>query len=958
MYCFSITFFFKKLFRIYNPKVPKQQQNSDNKMKKIFIILSAIIAFTISINAQNGTIRGKVIDNNTGESLVGATVVAFEANPPIATVTDYDGNFSLENIPAGQHKIKCTFIAYQEQVIENVEVKSDKITILDVNMVSSDQEIAQVVVSANAVKNTETALMTMQKKSVTLLNGISAQSFSKMGDSDAASAVKRVTGVSVEGGKYIFVRGLSDRYSKITLNGAEIPGLDPNKNTVQLDIFSTNIIENIVVQKTFSPNLPASFAGGYIDIATKSFPNKFTLQVSSSFGFNPNSNLHEDFLSYQGGSKDWLGIDDGTRAVPEVAQEGVPYLYENNDQLDQITTGFNKIMMPQNKQSFLNHSHSFSIGNQVKLGGKPFGFIFDVAYSRNFKSYTNGEYARYNLVENISNGQGVMNPLIIENEIYGEEEVVTSSLLGLSYKFNPFNKIGFTIMRNGGGLVSARHREGSKPEDNLYMFENTLGFQERAFTSAQLNGSHVFGERKNEIDWTTSVTNSVLYEPDLRFFNYDSVQGGNYNISYSAYPAPVRFYRDLNELNADYKIHVTLPYDNMKIKFGGSYTYKNRTSESNKYDLLSQNLDFNGDVDYYLSDENIGQNADATYGTYYQNDPITDQYNSYVATEHVAGVYAMTEFGLGSKIDVQTGVRYEFDYTFVENMVADYHPKYVKAEKIYALDFLPALNVNYNVIKDMNLRFAYSRTLGRPAFREIAPYAYYDFKEGWRVVGNPDLERSIIDNLDLRWEKFMKGGQIISISGFVKYFTKPIELVDDPRANNPELHYVNAENSFLYGAEIEFRKNFDFIGLEDFMMGGNFTILESQVKYVEDYGTSGSVSTVNRPMYGQSPWVLNIFASYENDKLGLGSNFGFNVDGPKLAVVTKGSTPDVYQQPIPSLNYNISKRIAQRIVVKASVDNILDAVNKKTYEYNGQEYIFQQYSYGRTFSFSIKYLID
>ncbi|MBN2892883.1 MAG: TonB-dependent receptor [Bacteroidales bacterium] len=923
-------------------------------------ILSIIVllALFLNANAQTGIIRGKAIDGNTGESLVGATVIVLETSPVIATVTDYDGNFSLEKIPVGNHKIKCSFISFQDQIIDGITVNAKDVTVIDIKLETSDQNIDQVIVSANAVKGIESALLTMQKNSVSLINGVSAQGFSQMGDSDAASAVKRVTGVSVESGKYIFVRGLSDRYSKITLNGAEIPGLDPNKNTVQLDIFSTNIIDNIVVQKTFSPNLPASFAGGYVNISTKSFPNKFTLQVSSSVGLNSSANLRDDFLLYQGGSLDWLGVDDGSRAIPQLAQDGVPYLYENNDQLDKISSSFNKIMMPQIKTSSLNHSHSFSIGNQTKIAGNPFGFIFDISYSRNYKFYQNGNYARYSLVEDQTTTQGVMNPMIIESETYGEEEIVTSVLLGLSYKLSSNNKIGFTIMRNGGGLVSARHREGSKPEDNMYMFENTLGFQQRAFTSAQVNGFHVIGSKKTEIEWISSLTNSILSEPDLRFFNYDSVSGGDYFISYSAYPAPARFYRDLDEINFDNKIHVTVPFENFKIKFGGSFTMKNRNSESHKFDLLTQNLDFNGNVDEYLSHENIGQNADATYGVYYQNDPITDKYNSYIANEYLAGAYIMTEFKLGSKINVQTGVRYEYDYTYVENMVENYHPKYVRAEKVYAYDFLPAINLNYSFLRDVNLRFAYSRTLGRPAFREIAPYAYYDFKEGWRVVGNPDLERSIIDNLDLRLEKYMKNGQLISVSGFVKYFTKPIELIDDPRANNPELHYVNADNSLLYGAEIEFRKNLDFINFEDLMIGGNFTIIESTVKYVENYGNTTSPLTVNRPMYGQSPWVLNIFANYENEKHGIASNLGFNVDGPKLSVVTKGSTPDVYQQPVPQFNFNISKRIFSKIVLKASVDNILNSEHKKSYTYNNQEYIFQNYQLGRTFSFSIKYLIN
>ncbi len=928
-------------------------------MKKIIFIILALFLFSNSYS-QKGFIRGQVIDQTTGETLIGATLMVVGSEPMIATITDYDGNYSLDDIPEGTYSIQCSYVSYQKQIIENVEVKSKNVAVINISLAPETQDIGEVNIVASAIQNTENSLLSIQKKSVTLLNGVSSQTISRMGDSDAASAMKRVTGVSIEGGKYIFVRGLSDRYSKITLNGAEIPGLDPSKNTVQLDMFSTNIIDNIVVQKTFSPDLPASFAGGYVNITTKSFPTKFTLQFSTSFGYNAQANLNKQFATFDAGNLAFIGMNDGSLDIPELAQNGVPSLYVNNNELDKVTASFNNKMTPEFKTSFLNHSHSFSIGNQVKFLGKPLGFIFDLSYARDFKAYNDGDYARYNLVGGNDNTSGVMIPLIIENELLGEEEVVTSSLLGVSYKLTPFHKIGVTLIRSGGGLISARQREGYKTSDNMYMFENTIGFQERALNSAQLTGNHVFGEdNKFQADWTSSFTKSILNEPDLRFFNYDSVTGGQYEISYSAYPAPARFYRDLNETNFDNKANFLWQLPNMKLKFGASYTLKSRSSISTQFNILSQGLLFNGDVQEYLNSQNIGQNAsNATYGTYYQNDEITDNYNSYNALEHIAGFYGLTEFKLGQNIDIQTGLRYEYDNVSIENLVKPSHYKYVEASKAYKLDFLPAVNVNYLISKDMNMRFAYSRTLGRPAFREIAPYAYYDFKEAWRVVGNPDLERTVIDNVDIRWEKFLENGQLISFSAFAKYFTKPIELIDDPRAGNPELHYVNADNSFLYGVELEVRKNLEFVGLKNFMLGGNFTFLKSQVRYVEDYGSTVTSLEVNRPMYGQSPWVVNFYLNYDNQELGLNSNLAFNVDGAKLAVVTKGSTPDVYQQPLPSLNYNISKKIGTNFAIKASIGNILNATYEKSYTYKDQDYIFQKHQLGRTYSLSIKYLID
>lgn len=924
-------------------------------MKKFNLTVVLLLFLSSVLFAQKGIIRGKITDAETGEEIIGATISIPGTEPLVGTVSDFEGNFSLENVTGTNVNLQCSFISYQTQIVENVEIKNGNVQILNIQLGKAVQEIKEVVISSNAVRNTANAMQTLQKKSGSLINGLSSQEISRQGDSDAASAVKRVSGVSVTGGKYIFVRGLSDRYSKITLNSAEIPGLDPNKNTVQMDIFPSNVIDNIIIHKTFSPDLPASFTGGYVNIETKNFPNKFTLHFSTSFGYNANSSL-QGFLSHKGGKTDILGIDDGTRSVPTAAQGSVPFLYENNDLLDEVTASFNKTMEAEEKQSFLNHSHSFSIGNQTKLFGKPLGFILATSYSHDYKQYKDGEYNKYQYVD------GTMTPLLIETERAGNEEILMSALLGLSYKLNRNNKIGINFLRNSSGLISTRYREGNKIEDNLYMYENTLGFQERSLNSVQLTGNHVLaGMKKFQIDWISSYTLSGQAEPDLRFFNYDSPNGGEtYQISPNAYPSPARFYREMSETNIDNKIDFTQPVKmfggETKIKFGGAFTYKKRNSDSRKFDLLSQQLDFNGSIADYLADENMGQNSDATYGYYYQNDEITDSYNSYFAQEMIGAGYAMVDVPI-NWVRVVAGARYEYDYTFIENNVRSSHHKYVRAEHIYPTDILPGANVNFSLSQNMNIRTAYSRTVARPSFREIAPYAYYDFKEGWRVVGNPDLQRTMIDNADIRWEYFMPMGQIISVSGFYKYFTNPIELVDDPRANNPEFHYVNIENSSMYGFEIEMRKNLGFIGVRDLMVGGNFTLLKSEVEVVDDYGAAGATIS-KRPMYGQAPWVVNSFIGYNNNKIKLSTNVGFNLTGEKLAVVTKGETPNIYQQPVPSLNFNIAKGFGDRLKFKFAVNNILDSENKKTYTFEGKEYIFQSYKYGRTFSLGFSYNIN
>ncbi len=927
-------------------------------MKNIIIIIFLIL-FIKSLNAQNGTIRGRITDGNNGEALIGANIILLNTSPLIGTITDFDGNFSITKIPDENYNIKISFISYESKIVEDVEIANNKVTVLDLQLSQSSEEISEIVISANSLKNSEQAIQTIQRKSANLVNGISSQQISRLGDSDAASALKRVSGVSVDGGKYIYVRGLSDRYSKITLNGAEIPGLDPNKNTVQMDIFPTNIIDNIIVYKTFAPDLPGSFSGGYVDITTKDFPEKLSIQFSNSFSYNKNANLRDDFLSYQGSKTDWLGYDNGYRDVPEIAKNGIPWLYENNNLLDQITASFNSEMQVKTKKSFLNQSNSLAIGNQINVLKRSLGINASLSYSHDYAMYQNGEYARYYLVATNSD-DGIMNMNINQTDNKSDEEIVLSALLNLSYKISNSHKISFNILRNQAGTTSARYKYGNNQKDNIYMYENTLAYLERSFVSYQLRGKHVFENFNNfQIDWLSSLTNSKMDEPDLRFFNFDG-SDGNYQISYNAYPSPSRFYRQMQESNFDNKINFTYPFKMShilgKIKFGGAYIYKERNSESQKFDIMSQKLEFNGDISEYLKPENIGQNAtDATYGLYVQNDPVVDKANGYNATENINATYMMADLTLNKNLRIVTGVRYEYDNIFVENNIEKQNNKYVSANHVYDADILPAINITYSIRENTNIRFALSKTVARPSFREIAPYAFYDFKEGWRIVGNPELKRSQIDNIDFRWEKFFKAGEMVSFSVFYKKFTNPIELVDEPRASNPEFHYVNIENSTLYGAELELRKQIA-TGLN---IGTNITYIESKVLESQENYEVGLLINPDfersRPMYGQAPWVINSHISYDNKKYGIATNMGFNVSGEKLVLVTKGGTPNVYEKAFPSLNFNISKIFAKKISVKFAISNLLDANVQRVYTYQNKEYIFQSYKMGRNFALAINY---
>src|SRR6056297_1587332 len=472
-------------------------------MKKIGLVVISFIFLTASSFAQKGTLRGKIIDKGTGETLIGATIMV--EGTTNGTISDFDGNYSLTLNP-GTYKIRVSFVSYEKKLFEDINIKPGKVTILNVNLGKSETQIGEVVVTARARQRTENAMQIMQKKSARLMDGISFEKISKLGDSNAAQALKRVTGVSVEGGKYVYVRGLSDRYTKITLNESSIPGLDPEKNTVQMDIFPSNIIENILINKTFSPDMPGESTGGHVDIVTKDFPEKFTFQFSTSIGYNPQANLNNDFLSYNGSNTDIWGFDNGKRSIPTVAQEALNYMVENDlgginpatgysiDEMNKISDSFSKEMEPIKEKSLINHSHKLSLGNQTKIFGKSLGYNFALSYSRKYEYYDDGIY-------NSMQESDIPDPLKSTEDIKGTEKVMLSGLLNLNYKLSNNHKVGLRFLKNQSGTQAARYREGTFNYEgpDVLTQDRTLAYLERALNSYQLHGKHVLPNFNNTI---------------------------------------------------------------------------------------------------------------------------------------------------------------------------------------------------------------------------------------------------------------------------------------------------------------------------------------------------------------------------------------------------------------------------------------------------------------------------
>lgn len=502
----------------------------------------------------------------------------------------------------------------------------------------------------------------------------------------------------------------------------------------------------------------------------------------------------------------------------------------------------------------------------------------------------------------------------------------------------------------------------------MYIQSRELGFEERSIMANQLKGSHALGDEKGlKIDWIVSYTISKQKEPDLRFFTnsyYPDASGdAQYEINPSKYKVPSRFNRSMKEKNLDNHLDFGLPFDFLgdksKFKFGGSYSYKNREFREDKIAYQSQVQYYNGSVSDYLADGNIGQNnplydpiTRENYGLYVQD--ATDLRNSYNAYQSLLGAYVMVDMPLTEKLRIEAGVRYEGNHMETESL-----QKNIDKGVLDDNDILPAINLTYTLVENMNLRFAYSRTLSRPTFREIAPFASFS-PVAPTIVGNPDLKRTLIDNFDLKWEYYFRPGEVISAAVFYKNFTDPIEMVDNPVAVNPEISYQNVDKARNYGIEMDFRKKLTFINfLKNISLGVNFAYIKSEVSIdeleLESIRALDPDHPDTRPLFGQAPYIVNVLLGYTSEKIGLSANLIYNVSGPRIALVTKGGTPEVFQQPFNQLDFNISKTINEHFTIIVTADNLLNSVNREVYTYNSVDYPFYEYSLGSTFGLKISY---
>lgn len=958
-------------------------------MKNAFnSILLTLILIGLSVSAgwsQMGTIRGTISDSKTGEVLMFTNVLVKDLATPIGAQTDLDGNYEID-IEPGTYTLEVSYVGYTINTITEVEVKESEVTVLDFLMEEASQTLEEIVVKAQRIDRTENALLALQRKAITVQDGISSQEISRFGSSNAAESMKRVTGASVVDGKFIVVRGLGDRYTSAQINGQQLPSTDPYRNTVQLDLVPANLLDNVIASKTFTPDQPGNFTGGNVNLKTKSFPERFTLSASLSSSFNTQSSLQDDFLTQDGGNTDWLGYDDGFRAIPDILNDPVyldtvttsTAIQARRDKvlaelLDQGIKSLNTQREPSTKSTALNHGASFSIGNQYSIGDNPFGLLVGLNYNKSYSLYE-GVDAFFELTDPESD----LNINRQLREKRGTETATVGGMANLSYKFGGSNKISLITIYNHIGTNDNRTFEGDFPaiiSGNGQFQTRALLFSERELVDYQLAGEHVVGGEKGiRVEWGASIVNFTQDDPDFRQFSntYRINDEGDtlYFISPAEFDLPFNFFRSLKDKQYTGKLDLTIPFAQSrskanKISLGGFYSDKDREFADRVFQIQIPNgaTRYMGDSEAFFGPSNTGITGfDAErnlymIGLYSLPFEKPTKENSYNGSETVAAGYAMLEYDW-EKFKVIAGARAEYTDMMVASLAEG-----LDTAEINQVDVLPSLNLIYRLNENMNLRASASQTLARPNMRELAPFVAFDYGGGNRIQGSPNLKRTLIQNYDLRWEWYPRTGELLAASAYYKNFNDPIVTAFVPESANPLIRYINVDQATVYGLELELRKKLDFIAnaLRDFKFVANFSLIESIVdipeaeqEIIQEFNPEKGDT---RQFLGQSPYLVNASLNYLNTELGIDAIVSLNVFGRRLAVISEGKNPDVFEEARPLLDFSVSKTLTQRWSLRFSATNLLNPNYEQTMEFKGKTYILRQFQTGRNFGLSLSYKI-
>ncbi len=942
--------------------------------------------FTVtSVFAQKAKITGKIINSKTGDPVIGASV-----NIPSlkrTTATDLNGIYTIGGLASGTYTIIASSLSFSKKSVDDVLVKDGEVVTINISLDEAANKIEEVVVKSTKVnRENANAVIIAQKNSPSVSDGISAEAIKKTPDRNTSDVLKRVSGASIQDDRFVIIRGLNDRYNAAFINGAALPSSESDRKAFAFDIFPSNILDNLVIYKTATPDMSGEFAGGLINITTKSIPSKKATTLSFGFGYNTLITGKES-ITYKGGKTDFLGFDDGSRKIPNGIPNYQPFSASNVTQRAQFGKTFENNWGTFSKSTAPNANFQLTQSLVAERKGKEFfGALLSVTYN-NSNSFNDGE--RYGISDYDRSNQAIKPTARGDfKEKYYNNQTLLGFVGNFSLKLSNNAKISWkniysinstdrTITRFGNPDVS------SDPDQLTKSY--ALWFTSNKILSSQLNGEHYFTKSKFKLNWLISLGNINREIPQLRQLSYaakDATSPYEATLAKSSISndnAGSMLFVSNKETITNYKVDISRQWDWSKtvtgtIKFGGFYQSRNRDFSSRLLGITtwsptSSTIIFDESIlkqteNTIFQQSNFGPQANGKQGlTMLDGTKSSDKYD---ASSTITAGYAMMDQKLLKKLRVIYGARIEsFN------------------QKLYALktiidtinlnttktDVLPSINTVYSLNSKENIRLSYSRTLNRPEFRELAPFAFFDFATRYNNSGIDSLKRATIDNYDLRYEIYPGKSQLFSVSLFYKAFINPIELVSSPDNQN-EAIYQNALTAKVYGAELEFRYLLsslfggnDNSVLQKLTWTGNGSIIKSKIILGNLGNFQAKDLNSDRPLQGQSPYVLNSGITYSDDKKNLSFSASVNRVGERIFLVGTVLDADIWEKARTVVDLQIAKSfLNNKLEVKLNVRDALAQKQIFYYELNndtkykaGVDQIFSSNTFGRVISLGFNY---
>ena len=868
-----------------------------------------------------GRIVGRVLNARTGEPIPGAQVTVLGTS--IATVTVWTGRFDLSGVPVGRWSISIRAIGYTPKTVADLDVRPDATIPLDVSLGAAILQLEGVTVTAARERGSVNAALDQQRTSSQIVNTVTAEQMTHSPDGDAGESVKRVSGVTVQDGKYVFVRGLGERYTTTSLNGARIPSPEPDRKVVPFDLFPSNLLESITTAKTFTPDQPGDFSGAAVNLKTRDFPLHRHASISLSGGANASATGRDLALAPTVGNE-WLGQPGAGRRLPAPAQaiqRPSDLAALNPEQVNGVIGAFRNAWSARIRPSSEAGSLGLSVGGHANAGPVPLGYLAAFTYS-------SGQDVRRDERRALAVSGGGPGLTRAQNAYFGgtaTASVLWGGLLNLSTRVGPRVTLSTQNTFSLSADNQAIHLAGAN-EEFASNFEITrLAFTQRTMRSNQLSGEIQLGDR-HHLDWAITSSGVRRHEPDRSDLVYlaqvDTAQITSQPLSWWGGPrSAVRTFSDLHEsgaeLAANYRLSFGSPARPHAVKLGADYRSVRRTADARAFDVINNDL---SDTERSQPAETIFNGAYAAAGRLLLF--LDASGGRYTATDRLAAGYAQLEWPLGDRMRLIGGARVEGASLRVQSLTTQGDSA---SPRLHNVDFLPALAITVQLSATQNLRLSASQTLSRPEYRELSPVPYADILGGLTVFGNPGLRRALIRNFDARWEWYPGPSEVISVAVFAKQFDHPIEKVIVAQTGASALSFVNAAGASNFGVELELRRNLSLLSpsLLPFTVFTNATLMRSRIRPGND--SIASNTSANRPMMGQAGYVVNAGLSYSTPNGRLTATALYNVVGRRIAEVGQQPLPDAYELPRHIVDASARAQLGSNVALKLDAKNLLDA---------------------------------